>query len=157
MRLGVIADSHDNVPHVKKAVNIFNSESVAYVIHAGDYVAPFTMKELLKADATLIGIFGNNDGEKRGLRSLCNDIYESPYTVDLEDKKVTIIHDIESLDLGLKEKSDIIIFGHTHKTKIKKGKPFFLNPGECGGWLNGTSSIAIFDTNKMEADIIKIS
>ena len=156
MRLGIIADSHDNIPHVIKAVNIFNIENVEYIIHAGDYVAPFTMKELLKADASLIGIFGNNDGEKRGLKNLCKDIYESPYSLDLGGKKVTIIHDIESLRSELKESSDIIIFGHTHKSKIKKGIPFFLNPGECGGWLNGTSSVALLDTNKLEADIIEI-
>lgn len=156
MKIGIIADSHDNVPHVKKAVEFFNSADVEYIIHAGDYVAPFTIKELLKANATLIGIFGNNDGEKRGLKNLCDNIFEAPYTIDLNNKKITIIHDIECLNVRLKEKSDVIVYGHTHKANIKRGKPLFINPGECGGWLSGTGSIALLDINEMEGVIVNI-
>ena len=43
MKIGVFSDSHDNVPMVKKAVELFNNEGVELVIHAGDFIAPFVV------------------------------------------------------------------------------------------------------------------
>ncbi|MGR3319027.1 MAG: metallophosphoesterase [Candidatus Anammoxibacter sp.] len=156
MKIGIIADTHDNLPCVRKAVAFFNDCKLQYIIHAGDYVAPFAMKELLKANARLIGIFGNNDGEKKGLRGLCDNIFDPPHTINLNNKKITIIHDIDMLDSGLKEESDVVIYGHTHKPDINTGKPLFVNPGECGGWLTGISSVALLDIDKMEGEIVKL-
>ncbi|MBU2560247.1 YfcE family phosphodiesterase, partial [archaeon] len=66
--IGIISDSHDNLPSVEKAVDYLNSLDLELVIHAGDYIAPFTAIELKKLDAKMVGVFGNNDGEKDGLR-----------------------------------------------------------------------------------------
>jgi predicted phosphodiesterase len=32
----------------------------------------------------------------------------------------------------------------------------YINPGECGGWLKGRSTVAILDTEKMQAEIIDL-
>ncbi len=39
MILGIISDSHDNLPKLKKAVTLFNKKNVSLVLHAGDYIA----------------------------------------------------------------------------------------------------------------------
>ncbi len=41
MLIGVVSDTHDNLPLVEKAVKRLNEEKVNLVLHAGDYVAPF--------------------------------------------------------------------------------------------------------------------
>jgi len=41
MKVGIMSDSHDRLPYIKRAVDIFNRESVDLVLHAGDYVAHF--------------------------------------------------------------------------------------------------------------------
>ena len=46
MRIGIISDTHDNVPMVQRAVEIFNAEAVDLVLHEGDYVSPFAVKPL---------------------------------------------------------------------------------------------------------------
>ena len=46
MLIGVIADTHDNMDKLKKAVDLFNERAVELVLHAGDYIAPFTSREL---------------------------------------------------------------------------------------------------------------
>jgi putative phosphoesterase len=63
MKIGIVADSHDNVPAIKKAVEYFNKSNIRFVIHAGDYIAPFSVKEFLRLKTKLLGGFGNNDGE----------------------------------------------------------------------------------------------
>ena len=44
MKLGIISDTHDNVPMITKAVEFFNNANVDAVMHAGDYVSPFSLK-----------------------------------------------------------------------------------------------------------------
>ena len=40
MKLGIISDTHDDIDNVRMAIDIFNRETVKYVISAGDYVFP---------------------------------------------------------------------------------------------------------------------
>lgn len=156
MKIGIVADSHDNMPMIKRAVRVFNSRKVDYVFHAGDFVAPFAVKEFLKVKARLIGVFGNNDGEKRGIKMLCGDIYKPPYSIVLDDRKILITHDISKLKEALKNASDIVIFGHTHKPTVRKERPLCINPGECGGWLGSKSTVSILDLKLLEAEIITL-
>ena len=48
MKIGVMSDSHDNLPAIRRALARFEAEGAEAVIHAGDFVAPFSIKELLK-------------------------------------------------------------------------------------------------------------
>lgn len=66
--IGVISDTHDNIEAIRLAVELFNSKRVELVVHAGDYVAPFTYAEFKGLNSKFLGVFGNNDGEKGGLR-----------------------------------------------------------------------------------------
>ncbi len=156
MKIGIVADSHDNIPMIRKAVEVFNARKVDYVLHAGDYVAPFAVKEFLKVEARLVGIFGNNDGEKKGIGMLCGDIHKPPYSFLIDGTKILLTHDINGLKQELKDTADIIIFGHTHKPEIVKEKPLCINPGECGGWLSGKGTVSILDLKLLEAEIITL-
>ena len=46
MKIGMMADTHDNLNNIKKAVEIFNQEKIDLLLHAGDFVSPFTAREL---------------------------------------------------------------------------------------------------------------
>ena len=58
MKIGLISDSHDNIYNMKKSVNIFNTLGVEYVIHAGDIIAPFSLKILDELKCPWKAIFG---------------------------------------------------------------------------------------------------
>ena len=47
-KIGIMSDSHDNLPAIRAAVELFNREKVDLVIHAGDVGAPFTAREIKK-------------------------------------------------------------------------------------------------------------
>lgn len=51
MIIGLISDTHDNLPMVEKAVKKLNQENVALVLHAGDYVAPFVIPKFKALNA----------------------------------------------------------------------------------------------------------
>lgn len=157
MKIGIIADTHDNIIAVQKAVCFFNTQDLQYVIHAGDYVAPFSLKELMKLKVKFVGVFGNNDGERKGLLSVCKSIHEQPYDMLLDGKHIVVTHMLDCLSKRSKMNTDIIISAHTHIPEIKKEGPLYINPGECCGWLHGKSTVAVLDLEVSQAEIIDLS
>jgi len=157
MKIGLISDTHDNLPKLERAVSFFNKNKVNFVLHAGDYVAPFAIDKMNALSCDWLGVFGNNDGEKKGLsvKSL-NRIKASPYRFKLFGRKVTLLHDPQSLEMK-KEKADLVVFGHTHKPEAVKLKDkLIVNPGECSGWVSGKSTVAIVDLDELNCRIVKI-
>ena len=114
MKIGIIADTHDNIYAIRQAVCFFNTQNLKYVIHAGDYIAPFSLKELMNVNSKFFGVFGNNDGERKGLLAVCKDIHEPPYDFILDGKHIMVTHMIESLSKRSIVNTDIIVSAHTH-------------------------------------------
>ena len=156
MKLGIIADSHDNLPKLAKAVKLFNQERVGFLLHAGDFIAPFSVKELKKLNCDFSGVFGNNDGEIKGLTEVSQGkIKPPPLRIKLEDKKIILLHDINQLNLK-EEDFNLAVVGHTHKPLVdKKDARVMLNPGECCGWLTGRSTVAIVELADLSSRIIE--
>ena len=161
MKIGIISDTHDNLPQIKKAVEIFNREKVGLILHAGDFVSPFTFLEFKNLNCPLKGVFGNNDGDKLYLQEKfkeIGEIYPAPYETNIDHKNIIMLHKEKLINaLAESQKYDIIIYGHTHRTDLRKiRKTIIINPGECGGWLSGKSTIALLDLETLEAKIIKL-
>jgi len=162
MKIGIIADTHDNLPQIRKAVEVFNQERVELVLHAGDLVSPFTFREFKNLNCPLKGVFGNNDGDKLYLQEKfkgIGELYPDTYQTTLNYKKIIILHQEKLIDaLAESQKYEVIIYGHTHRIDLRKiGKTIIINPGECGGWLTGKSTIALLDLENLEAKIIELA
>jgi len=157
LKLGIIADSHDNMPLIAKAVELFNREEVGLVLHAGDFISPITAKEFKNLKARLIGVFGNNDGDKLLLQRRFQDIgeiYEDYHELEVAGKKITLMHQPKFLKaLIASSEYDLIVYGHTHRVDIRQGRPLVVNPGECGGWLTGKSTVATVSLETMKANV----
>jgi putative phosphoesterase len=162
MLIGIIADSHDNVVAIETAVEFLNSNKVDFVIHAGDFIAPFSLAPLEKLRCPWIGVFGNNDGEKRGLTNISKGrIQSAPYAINLDGKRVVVVHDrmdIEDNSTEL-ENTDVLICGHSHEQNIDKmdDNILMINPGELGGWLSGKHTVGLLDTTELKAWIEELT
>jgi putative phosphoesterase len=157
--IGIISDTHDNLPNVRKATDIFNECQVSLVIHCGDFVAPFTLTAFKNLQCPLIGVFGNCDGEKDYLltqaEKLKFSIYEPPYITTINNKRILVTHK----PIPLSEDIDILIYGHTHKPEVKyqqKNSKLIINPGEALGWLFNDATIAILDLSIYKVDVISL-
>ncbi|MDD3982363.1 MAG: metallophosphoesterase [Candidatus Omnitrophota bacterium] len=155
MKIGIISDTHDNLSMIAAAVKLFNRLKTDFVVHAGDFVAPFTVPEINKLKCPWKGVFGNNDGERKGLFSVSGGkITEAPLSITFASRKIVVVHDIALLD-GKMPHADILIYGHSHKPSVKrKGSILTVNPGECGGWLRGKSTVAVVDTVDLSAEVV---
>ena len=160
MKLGLISDTHDNVPMIKRAVEVFQEETVDRVLHAGDYVAPFAVKPFLSLGCDFKGVWGNNDGDKIGLdRMAQGKITGSPSVEVYGHKKILLGHFFETLEaLIASQEFFLIVYGHTHQADVRKeGATLVVNPGECGGWLYGRSTIALVDLENQTAKIVDLN
>jgi len=165
MLIGAVSDSHDNLPLIEKAVQTLNSQKVGLVLHAGDYVAPFTSAKFKKLNCPFIGVFGNNDGDHELLKKRFNattncTVHDRFTQITVEGFKIALLHGDETellnaiIDCGY---FDAVIHGHSHNHSIEqKGKTLAINPGELCGYLTGKPTIALLDTAKKEVKIIEL-
>lgn len=160
MLVGVVSDSHDNLVAIVRVIQFLNERKVGFVIHAGDFVAPFSLKPFGDLRCPWIGVFGNNDGDQKALtRESKGRIQPGPYELNLDGKKVVVVHDLASSnkDEFVRKGAQVVVSGHTHEPKVEKGeKTIFVNPGELCGWISGHHTVALFDTSNQTATIEQI-
>ena len=157
MKLGVMSDSHDNIPNVKRAVALFNEIGVELVVHAGDFIAPFAIDPLADLNCKVVGVFGNNDGERVVLVKkfeAIGEVHPNLASTSLGDKTIAVMHYPElAIPIAKSGEYDIVVYGHTHKIDIQKDSSLLLNPGETGGWTTGKATVAVVDIKTLEATI----
>ena len=158
--VGIISDTHDNRASIREAVELFNDRGCSLIVHAGDYVAPFTIREFEKLESSLLGVFGNNDGEIKGLTeqfSRIGRLYDPPHEFTHHGLKFVVMHEPYYLDKYIINQSvDVIIYGHTHEIDIRQEEPMLINPGECCSWLTGRSTVVLFNCDTMEAELVDL-
>ena len=164
MIVGIISDTHDNLPLIDKAVKKLNEEKVELVLHAGDYVAPFVASHFKPLKAPLIGVFGNNDGDKNQLKKkfteLGADIRGRFAFLLIDGLRVALLHgDEKELMRSLLELEsyDIIVSGHTHLEKTyRRGRTLIINPGTVSGYLVEKPTMTILDTKTLDTKTIEL-
>jgi putative phosphoesterase len=165
MLIGIMSDTHDNLPLLEKAVKKLNAEKVALVLHAGDYTSPFTIPKFKALNMKLIGVFGNNDGDHEFLKmrfSECPncEIRGRFAEINVEGFKIALLHGDETELLNALINCggfDAVVHGHSHANVTRKnGKTLIVNPGEVCAYLTGKATIALLDTSKREAKIVEL-
>ncbi len=163
MIIGIISDTHDNVPMIKKAVERLKEERVQLVLHAGDYISAFTAKPYADLNVLMIGVYGNNCAEKETLKRVYSEVgaeLQGDFAeVEVGGLKIALTHGhIKSeMDKAMNGDYDVVVRGHSHRSSIgeEDGK-LVINPGEVCGYVTGTSSIAFLDTEKRFAWISEL-
>ena len=132
MKIGIISDTHDDLDSLRSAIRIFNRERISFVIHAGDFVFPGVVDELknlkdVLPEVRIIGVLGNNDGEKLMLSKKFIEI-GGELKAEFDDREISssrfgIYHGTSE---NLREAAirsgfyDVFIHGHTHKRRNER-------------------------------------
>lgn len=160
MKIGIISDTHDNMPKIAAAVHLFNEEHVDLVVHAGDFISPITADKFAALQSPFIGVFGNNDGERLYLTKRfekIGPIYPDHHEFAFEGKRAVIMHEPKFIDALVKSGTfDLVIYGHTHEIDIREGRTTVVNPGEACGWISGRATVVILDSDTMTPRLIDL-
>lgn len=158
--VGIMSDSHDNRTLIRKAVEIFNRRGVCCVVHAGDFISPFTSLDFKQLACPMEMVFGNNDGERPGLLTAfqgCGTLLPGPRTFAVHEKKFVLMHEPGCLEQVTQAGDiDVVVYGHTHDVDIRAGRPLVINPGETGRWLRGKSTVVILDLETMNVEVVDL-
>ncbi|MBN2458990.1 YfcE family phosphodiesterase [Candidatus Woesearchaeota archaeon] len=135
--IGIISDTHDNIINIKKAVEIFKKNKVDFVIHAGDVVAPATVKFF--EGLSMKFVFGNCDGDRAVIEEKCKEFgfehHGRIMELKVKGKTIGVFHgdDILINHKMLDKGYDFFIHGHTHvpedRMAGKDSKTRILCPG----------------------------
>ncbi len=160
MLVGVLSDTHDRMPLIRQALELFADRNVEAVIHAGDICSPFAAKALkdVESRCPLYVILGNNEGEMAGLKGVLPKLTQGPLKLEWDGRKVLVHHFDQWCDPTDIAWADVVVSGHTHEVvKEVRDGTLFLNPGECCGWVNGTCTVALLETDEPKAEIIELT
>lgn len=161
MKIGIISDTHDHVGNIEKAVQKFTDEGVDTILHAGDYCSPFTVPPF--EGFTLIGVFGNNDGDHYRLmhkfRDIGGEIHNEFHELKLGGNHIALYHGTrEPIKNALIRCGtyDLVITGHIH-TPVNElhGQTLSFNPGSAHGF-GGEATIGIYDTDSGKAEHVAL-
>lgn len=160
MRIGVVSDTHNNLPNVRQIVRLFNDAKVNRVVHTGDITQATTLEVFAQLRCPLYGVFGNNDvGEKPALKAVIQKFgfifVDPPLEVYWCNQQIVVVHDPLEFEGVLSDKHDLALHGHTHMQHIEyqNGRLIF-NPGECAGHMKGLNAIGVVDLATMTPNIL---
>ncbi len=157
MLIGLISDTHDRLSMIDRALELFDRRGVQAVSHPGDLVAPFAAQRLLQYTGPIYVTYGNNDGEREGLKKILPQITGGPVKLVMAGRKILVHHFIDWCSSHDIKQADIVITGHTHEVvNERQNRTLFVNPGECCGWVNDRRTVALLDTETMSAEIVDL-
>jgi uncharacterized protein len=141
MKIAVISDTHDHLGRIERALLLAAAAGCRALVHLGDIVSPFAALRLQAFTGPVHAVFGNNDGERAGLRrafaTFAGAIAEPPHTLDLAGRRLLLLHDPLGLDEAVRAgRHDYVLYGHLHQVDLRRaGAVTVLNPGDGSGWL----------------------
>ena len=158
--LGIISDTHENEEAIKKAVALFKEKNVDFIVHCGDIISPPMLEHFQGLKVKFI--FGNNDGEREGLKENCQkfgfDEIQDEIEFTYKNKKFYGYHGAKSkiLNDAIKtEKYDYILTGHTHaKRDDTIGKTRVINPGAL--FRVNPCTVALLDAENDKLEFVEI-
>jgi putative phosphoesterase len=140
--VGIVSDTHEDVRMIIKAVKIFKERSPSLVIHCGDIISPPVLERF--AELPLKLVFGNNDGERSGLKKKCQELGFS----QIEDHGTSARVIDEAVAT---QRYDYVLHGHTHIPRDEVvGRTRIVNPGALFSADSYTIAFLEPETGKVE-------
>lgn len=141
MLIAILSDSHDQITHLHRAVEVANNAKAEVLIHCGDLISPFMLARLERFNGPVHLIYGNNAGDQHLISSRCQrkgiNIHHHGITGEIVLDNISIgFNHYPDLARGLAAsgKYNIVCCGHNHICSIEKiGKCLLVNPGDLLG------------------------
>lgn len=135
MRVGVISDTHDQLPRTRLAVRLLQTEGAEALIHCGDLTGP----EIVAACSLLpfYFTFGNHDADRvpclqRAAREAGATCLDWGGEVVLADRRIAVAHGHLHIDVRrlMARQPHFLLSGHSHiAADWREGPTRRVNPG----------------------------
>ncbi|RIK78130.1 MAG: hypothetical protein DCC68_15820 [Planctomycetota bacterium] len=162
MRLGVFADVHDHIDHLRLAVAEIDRRGCDLAVFAGDLVSTLCVPHLRELACPLVGCYGDNEGNRVGLAAgmrILGRFGDPPLGFRTADgTRIVLTHQLW-LVKGELDGAEIVIHAHTHRPRIHRDDAgrLIVNPGETSGWTYRRPTMAIVETQPLAGEIVDLA
>lgn len=126
----IISDTHDNMPIIRKLLDVMRQIEPDIITHCGDFISPFVIRAFKESNIKMIGVWGNNDGDKPTILRIIKEseinIDPQPLEMRIGDLDMFVAHGWGTVEktkkiiysLAKQAPYKIVIYGHTHSPDI---------------------------------------
>ena len=158
--VGIVSDTHEYTRVILRAVATLKERSPALVIHCGDIISPPTVERFTGLPMRFV--FGNNDGERSGLKKKCLELgfgdIDDSLTFTHAGKSFFVNHGTsvrvinEAVD---SQRYDYVLHGHTHEERDEVvGITRVINPGAL--YSAGRFTVAFLQPETGRVEFVEI-
>ena len=165
MFIAILADTHDNLPNLKKVLNYCRKQKVEKMIHCGDLATIETLDFINdNFSGEIFFTFGNMDAGHIAGYPFKNNQYKQTQIfpdygkIEIADKKIAFVHYPEvAKKLCESGEFNFVFHGHTHKpwTEIINNCTL-LNPGNVANQYY-PPTFAVWNTSNNSFQLIRIN
>jgi putative phosphoesterase len=161
MRLGILADTHDQLDRARRAVEVLRAAGAEALIHCGDLASPAVVWALAVLPSWFV--FGNHDSDmvphlQRAAAESGVNCLGWGGVVELACKRVGVVHGHMSADIRrvLAERPDYVLSGHSHIASDEViGSVRRINPGAL--FRADEFTVAVLDVESGELRFLRVS
>ena len=158
MKIGIISDTHGNLPVVEKAIEVFRKNKVTAIFHCGDIGSFEVLSKLASLNVPVHAVLGNVD-------QVSNDWKYAPTntgvqlhgrfaSVEIGPHRIALLHSDDRMARDraiLSGEYDFVFTGHSHEFHdYEVGKTRCINPGTAGRGAPDTCAILDLKTHKLD-------
>lgn len=162
MKIGIIADTHDDVGNLGVALEALRAEGVATILHCGDVCEPYVIRALAGFDVWIAQ--GNMDRDFKLAQAVEERLGHGRFAwlqkPTLDGYRVAMLHGENEEVLGNLIASGeyaYILYGHTHRRRDQTiGRTRVINPGALGGRQSERRSFCILDLATGETRFVEL-
>lgn len=160
MKIGIIADTHNNIEMTRKAIDVFKSKNVDFIVHAGDLTSPKIIELFRQFKCRFV--LGNSDIDVEMINAKAEELgfgtVGESSELDADGKTIFVFHgsDVPLFrEIVASGKYNYIIKGHTHffENYISNNSRI-INPGTLYG--RDECTVAVLDTATDKVEKIRI-
>ena len=167
MKLLILSDIHDHIPHLQRLID--NPPACDVLIGCGDYCSPFVIRLLgLGFSCPIHLVWGNNVGDRasqiRNAAVFKHMVLEGEWMDrEWEGRRIFVNHyPAIAQAAAAGALYDVVAYGHDHRKHLEHvGSTLLVNPGAIMGYQPGDHSfmsptVALYDTATHQVEIREI-
>ncbi len=163
MRIGILSDTHNNLPNLRAALSRLRQAGIDTLFHLGDVTTPETVREL--SGFRVIHLVGNGDYLSGEIRRALLDMNPESYSGmvwagELGGVSIAATHGHipgKFDELVASGKHAYVLKGHSHRRMDEtRNGARLLNPGALGGLKPQERSFLILDLGSGEAQFVMV-
>jgi len=164
MLIAILSDTHDQLRNLRLAVDMANERGAMVMVHCGDLISPFMLKELARFNGVVHLVYGNNTGDVHLISGSCGTRFANIThhgnlgVIETDGFRIAFTHYPQmAKGLAATGNFEVVCCGHNHRYQVEKiDDTLLVNPGEMLG-AEARPAFCLLDTAARMVERIEVA